>query len=741
MPLPTAAELTDPNATNTQMKQRLGQLAENVESKEDSTEKANIAKSEAITAAATDATTKANAAEANAKADFRKNGFGRLILASSGSIDYNTETQEITFSGTIQVVTNNEITQTLAVPQVLTLTSVSPFRIEYSFDTNTLHAVSYSSNRAANRIVLGSATRSGGSFKAEGFPFTINGSAVYQSHIGELINSVATRINFNNTDKKLIIAAPVRVKSPVYSATVSSSGNVEVAYPSSGTYKLVFNLTTKTLSFSPIAGATPQSVIELATVVFSADAVTSVTGISNYSINGQSAQSTLAQQNFTARLAASNPSAINVSFKNKKISITADKARLAYEKGTLLLPATEIPFLDIPGDYWQKVIFNKESSTFYCKQFNTSLVDNEFVFALIQPYTRSVMGIPDYYLEGQPVKSEPKEAIFISAYGDLKPNYVQPVLPEFETFLATNDKNFNAIYALYDALVSAYPTYVTKKNIGVDSAGNAMYSYQFTTAEVRNILDETKKPKFLIFSGMHGWETAGVMNTYHAMKEICERHAEDTHLEALKHGINFVVVPVCNPSGYALGSRQNINSVDIARNFPSNWIYQPDTQSTTYGGEAPADQIETRNLMAVMDEHKDALCFVSHHNFSATSDFLWVSARSKALISSVKQLIIGQTIHAKKTYAFMPQTDDYYLGYVSYTADGGGMESTHAAWEYDMYAATVEIGRVIPWQPSMPRHSSEFATMACQFFVNYILLAVDNAVKFHNSRVRYYENM
>ncbi|WP_180191412.1 hypothetical protein [Acinetobacter sp. YH01006] len=67
MPLPTAAELTDPTATNTQMKQRLGQLAENVESKESSTEKANTAKNEAIVAASTDATTKANTAEVNAK--------------------------------------------------------------------------------------------------------------------------------------------------------------------------------------------------------------------------------------------------------------------------------------------------------------------------------------------------------------------------------------------------------------------------------------------------------------------------------------------------------------------------------------------------------------------------------------------------------------------------------------------------------------------------------------------------
>ncbi|WP_284888378.1 hypothetical protein [Acinetobacter variabilis] len=47
MPLPTAAELTDPNATNAQMKQRLGQLVESVESKEDSTEKANAAEANA----------------------------------------------------------------------------------------------------------------------------------------------------------------------------------------------------------------------------------------------------------------------------------------------------------------------------------------------------------------------------------------------------------------------------------------------------------------------------------------------------------------------------------------------------------------------------------------------------------------------------------------------------------------------------------------------------------------------
>lgn len=50
MPLPTAAELTDPNATNTQMKQRLGQLAENVADKvfvEEKTQEALDASSDA----------------------------------------------------------------------------------------------------------------------------------------------------------------------------------------------------------------------------------------------------------------------------------------------------------------------------------------------------------------------------------------------------------------------------------------------------------------------------------------------------------------------------------------------------------------------------------------------------------------------------------------------------------------------------------------------------------------------
>lgn len=49
MPLPTAAEITDPNATNAQMKQRLGQLAEGVDSKEEVDQKIETAKEDVLT--------------------------------------------------------------------------------------------------------------------------------------------------------------------------------------------------------------------------------------------------------------------------------------------------------------------------------------------------------------------------------------------------------------------------------------------------------------------------------------------------------------------------------------------------------------------------------------------------------------------------------------------------------------------------------------------------------------------
>lgn len=674
-----------------------------------------------------------------AKVDFRNNGFARLILAKSGAIDYNTKTRELTFSGTIWIVTNSG-TQALNTPQVLVLTNVSPYRIEYDQSANTLYRVPYNQAKVDGRIVLGSAAGLASGIETEGFVSTTNGMVKYQSEIGELRNSVATRINFDNTAGKLSIHPLVRIKSPTYSSTVGGGTNTEVNYPTSnGTRKLRFNTINKTFQFSALDSVAPTSNIELATVAFYGGVATSVEGLRVYAIDGSTPSVATTPQNFTATMAASDPSSINFNFESGQLEIEGAKVRINYEKTSILLPSTTVPFVETGGaNYWQKFIYNKETKVFSAKLFSSSLADNELVFALIQPSTKSVFGIPDYYVDGKPIKYTLRLAPRLATYGDLRPLYVQPTLPEFKTALDSFGSDFTKIYDLYDALVAEHPSYVTKSLMGVDGFGNQMFSYQFSTAEVETETHGNKKNKYIIFSGIHGGEKGGIYNTYNAMKQICERATEDTHLAALKHGVKFIVVPICSPSSYQLNTRQNGNGVDIARNFPTGWFLGDDPSSGTYGGATPMDQVETQLLVALMEQHKDALCFATHHNFTTQARLLWISARSFAQVNMYKSLIIGESMKAKKQFSWIDQSDNSYLGYVDIGDPGAGMEASHA-FAMGMYANTVEVGMVVPEELGTPVYSSAFATLACQFFINYLLSTVDDAVKFHNSKIAYYD--
>src|SRR5690606_12891745 len=120
-----------------------------------------------------------------------------------------------------------------------------------------------------------------------------------------------------------------------------------------------------------------------------------------------------------------------------------------------------VPFAETTGSgYWQKFIYNKETKVFSAKLFSSSLADNELVFALIQPSTKSVYGVADYYVDGKPSKTLFPDAEFLYTLCDAKPRYEQPTLPEFKTILDGFGTDFTKIYDLYDALVAAHPAYI-----------------------------------------------------------------------------------------------------------------------------------------------------------------------------------------------------------------------------------------------------------------------------------------
>lgn len=123
--------------------------------------------------------------------------------------------------------------------------------------------------------------------------------------------------------------------------------------------------------------------------------------------------------------------------------------------------------------------------------------------------------------------------------------------------------------------------------IGHSVRGRAITAYTFGSGS----------STILFTGGMHGSEPSG-MSTMQAWV---------TYLQSNAHKIpadkKVVIVPNTNPDGIAAGSRNNVNNVNIDRNFPaSNWRPDIDTASgmiPTGGGTSAGSEPETQAVMAI----------------------------------------------------------------------------------------------------------------------------------------------
>jgi protein MpaA len=115
----------------------------------------------------------------------------------------------------------------------------------------------------------------------------------------------------------------------------------------------------------------------------------------------------------------------------------------------------------------------------------------------------------------------------------------------------------------------------------------------------------TDRPTRIVWAAIHGEEAVTLQAAHQALRQV---HADDACA---------VVVPVANPDGVLVGTRQNARGVDLNRNFPgANWSSKP---SPTYWptstvrtserrsqlsspGDAPGSEPETRALMSLVEQ-------------------------------------------------------------------------------------------------------------------------------------------
>lgn len=115
--------------------------------------------------------------------------------------------------------------------------------------------------------------------------------------------------------------------------------------------------------------------------------------------------------------------------------------------------------------------------------------------------------------------------------------------------------------------------------------------------EKKNIILIEKKPEkydktVLIIGVFHGDEPEG--------EALIDKFLENFPTKTKNR---LLILPCLNPDGKALKTRQNINRVDLNRNFPTkNWELVREKEY--FGGFEPASEIETKFLVEILDENK-----------------------------------------------------------------------------------------------------------------------------------------
>ena len=251
------------------------------------------------------------------------------------------------------------------------------------------------------------------------------------------------------------------------------------------------------------------------------------------------------------------------------------------------------------------------------------------------------------------------------------------------------------VWALYDALVTNYPNYVTKNTLTDETdAIFSNYEYVFTFGNLNDdgvtygypADAEIEKPVILISTGTHGYERSAVMSLYSLMRDIC---ADTTKLAGVPDNATIKIIPVVTPSGYDSDSRLNSNGVNINRNFDtSNWTQT--SSGAQYSGASPASEPETRVYQAWIDSNATAFAFADIHNSELVTEISNIISNDTAYKKRFLAGVQNVAPHLRKDRE-ISQTANIYGYTAKHRLTTTGTTSDYAAEAGIRHACTIEL--------------------------------------------------
>ncbi|GGJ85927.1 hypothetical protein GCM10007063_05500 [Lentibacillus kapialis] len=298
-----------------------------------------------------------------------------------------------------------------------------------------------------------------------------------------------------------------------------------------------------------------------------------------------------------------------------------------------------------------------------------------------------------------------------------------------------HEQDSASMYALYDALMSAYPTYITKELFATESTGKEIYKYTFGP-EQPNIFRtdmETDLLQFFIISGVHGSEKAGWWCLYETMKQICENWRNSDVLEVFRWNVEFTVVPLVNVYGIdnsddpvTFNGKINSNGVDINRNFPTGFTVGT-PGDIGYGGSEPLTEPESIAIADYLNNNKVDF-YADFHNFSSQSDqniFMWNIVESQRELNMASYYFSHLSQKWKIADESFPQGNDIFFGHSS---PGTGGSTPPFVNSLGITGGIFEISHTMHPKESDTQYSSEVVTLGTEAQLNWLYMGYQNLI-------------
>lgn len=253
---------------------------------------------------------------------------------------------------------------------------------------------------------------------------------------------------------------------------------------------------------------------------------------------------------------------------------------------------------------------------------------------------------------------------------------------------------YQMIYSWYDDLVTDHPDYISRTHLGDESEGLPVYEYRFTPkAGVSSLV---RPIRVMLLSGVHGYENLAQIALRHFMKLIADEWEDDPVLEAIRHSVEFSVIPAVAPWSINERTRVNSNGVNINRNYPGDWTLTE--VGDNYSGPAALSEPETQYVYDQMVAF-DPVIFLDFHNWGGTEEgrFIWAPTVSDFNRSALVATMNRMAVKWRGENSWMPDASN--IGYTTSTSGGTGGLTAHL---HGILGSTIEVADRLHLEPGGP---------------------------------------